>query len=549
MHGAYPVARAPWDLFTFTAGAAENQVLVARGSLPWFSAPHLQLSALRPLSSLLIWFDHRVLGASPVLHHVHSMLWWGAMIAAVGAMLRQVLAPKWAWLALLLFVVDDAHVYPLAWLANRSVLVSMTFGALGLWGHLRWRRGKWSPGAWISVLALVLCVAAGEYGVAMAAYVLAYELVGHRGSLRGRAKALIGPASIVAFYVLVHQSLGYGAKASGIYADPLGDPLGYLAAIGRGLPLLSADVLFGAPVEWLAQPSLGAAWVPWGCALAVVSVVALLPAALRRRSAWVTRSVRWLGLGAAISMLPLLASFLSGRLGVVPSIGGHVIVALLVLDGLSCLRRRPAGIGRIARGGLAVLLLGAHAIADPILGHRDLKSLRTFNRIGAQRARAMPVEDAAAPQQRWVVLTVSDPMTLIYPPWVRWSAGHPLPVAWWVLSMAPVVHRMTRVAPDALILEVEQGAMLRTPVEQLFARSQDRFEPGTEIDLEGMRVRIEHTADDGAPTRVRYIFDRPLEDPSLRFFMVSPAGLLRYPMGPVGSTVRVAPGAHPLAGG
>jgi hypothetical protein len=137
-------------------------------------------------------------------------------------------------------------------------------------------------------------------------------------------------------------------------------------------------------------------------------------------------------------------------------------------------------------------------------------------------------------------------MMLIYPPWIRWAHGKPLPARYTVLSMAPHVHRMTRVADDALELEVEDGAMLRGPVEQLFARPARRPRPGQPIALDGVTIDVRAVAPDGAPTRVRYTFDRALGDPGLAFFIMSPRGLLPYPIGPVGSTVVVAPGAHPL---
>jgi hypothetical protein len=53
----------------------------------------------------------------------------------------------------------------------------------------------------------------------------------------------------------------------------------------------------------------------------------------------------------------------------------------------------------------------------------------------------MQVDDAKVAEQRLVVLTAADPMTLLYPPLVRWVEGHPLPKSWWVLSLAPRPHK------------------------------------------------------------------------------------------------------------
>lgn len=71
LDGAYPVERAPWDLFSFTKGEAENVALMSRGSLPWWSDPQLRLTALRPLASLLLSFDRAVFDSVPWAMHAH----------------------------------------------------------------------------------------------------------------------------------------------------------------------------------------------------------------------------------------------------------------------------------------------------------------------------------------------------------------------------------------------------------------------------------------------------------------------------------------------
>lgn len=547
VQGDYPVSRAPWDLFTFSAGAHETDLLASRGSLPWWSASQLRLSAFRPASSLLIWVDVRLLGARPVLAHMHSMLWFAAMLVSAGAALRLVLPRRLALLALTLFAIDDAHVYPIAWLANRSVLVSMTFGLLGLWAHLRWRRLGWRPGPAVSVLALAAALLGGEYGVAVAAYVVAYEVLGRRGPWRGRALALLGPALVVAAYVVLHRVLHYGAAASDVYLDPIGRPLAFAAGLAARAPMLAADILLVIPTDRMNLYEATARWGPWLSMVAVALVLGFLPGALRHQRSATTRHVYWLLGGAALSLLPVSASFLSGRLTAVGSLGGHVAVAALILDGHRRLlawrtTRQPAPV----RTTIAAVLLVAHAVLAPVWGVLDLRVLRAYNEAGRKAALRMPVPDESVREQRWIALTAIDPMTLIYPPWIRRAQGKPLPQSWWVLSMAPYPHTMTRVSARALELEVVGGAMLETPVERLFRGHDNRLQAGDTIELDGLTVRIDAVDELGSPTRVRYAFDRPLDDPSLQFFVVSPKGFLRYPIGPVGSTVSIGAGVHPL---
>ncbi len=149
LHGRFTLKRAPWDLFWFgPRSSTELHRLVDFGFDPWWTSPHHRLSMFRPLSSLLIWLDDRLFGLDPLAWHLHSLLWWVALIAAVAALLASLLPKRVAALALLLFALDEAHNAPLTWLANRSTLVAATFGALGLWAHLRARRagGGWGGG-------------------------------------------------------------------------------------------------------------------------------------------------------------------------------------------------------------------------------------------------------------------------------------------------------------------------------------------------------------------------------------------------------------------
>jgi hypothetical protein len=161
--GEYPVERAPWDLFSFSKGEPDEvRTLMSRGSLAWWSHPELRLCALRPLSSLTMWADVKLFGHVGVWHHVHTLVWWSAMIMAAALLLRQLLPARWAGLALLLYVLDECHTYPVGWLANRNAIVSATFAFLALWAHVRHREHAWARGRWLAPLSIVLAMAGGE---------------------------------------------------------------------------------------------------------------------------------------------------------------------------------------------------------------------------------------------------------------------------------------------------------------------------------------------------------------------------------------------------
>ncbi|MCA9707503.1 MAG: hypothetical protein KDK70_16745, partial [Myxococcales bacterium] len=163
-----------------------------------------------------------------------------------------------------------------------------------------------------------------------------------------------------------------------------------------------------------------------------------------------------------------------------------------------------------------------------------------------QAALLMPIDDERLPRQRHVVLVAGDPMTLLYPALVRWVAGHPLPRSRWVLSMAPRPHLLTRVADDAIDMEVVGGTMLTGQVERLFRRGEYPFRVTDRVELDGMTATILKVDPQGLPMKVRFRFDMSLDDRDLVFLLVTQRGMLRYPMGPVGATMAIPPAKLPL---
>ena len=120
-----------WDLFSFGGSSPEQtRAMVQEGALPWYTAPDLRLRFFRPLSSLLIVVDTKLFGDTIWPMHLHSVLWYLALTAVAAAFFRRQV-PKVAWLAALLFAVDDAHTVPVSWLANRNAVVAVLSSSSG----------------------------------------------------------------------------------------------------------------------------------------------------------------------------------------------------------------------------------------------------------------------------------------------------------------------------------------------------------------------------------------------------------------------------------
>jgi hypothetical protein len=549
LDGQYPVERAPWDLFSFSKGQPQEvHALMSRGSLAWWSHPELRLCALRPLSSLLMWVDVQAFGHVGVWHHVHTLVWWSAMIMAAALLLRQLLPARWAGLALLLYVLDECHTYPVGWLANRNAIVSATFAFLALWAHVRHREQGWARGRWLAPLLLVLAMAGGEYALCILPFFVLYELLAGPGAWKQRARALLPLLVIAIAYVALHRGMGFGSYASNVYVDPAREPGAWLALAALRVPILVADMFLAIPTGKLAlYPELQKVQAVLGPA-ALVLVGVLVPGVWRRLDASGRRRLVWLMAAAVLAILPVASSFVSARLLLIPAVGGHAVVAALVLDAWDRARDRAlrSRLMTWLRGVLAAALVVAHMGLATWWGLEELLNINKLNEGTRQAALMMQVDDVKVAQQRLVVLTAADPMTLLYPPLVRWVEGHPLPKSWWVLSLAPRPHLLTRVADDALEMEVVGGSMLTGQVESLFRRPEFTFRRGDRVELEGLTVTIVKVDGDGRPLRVRYTFEVSVDDPSLVFLLATKRGLIRYPIGPVKATMPIPPAMLPL---
>src|SRR5262249_42921543 len=133
MERVYPVARAPLSLFTFSDGSAEEvRALVHSGFYPWFTHEHLGLSMMRPLSSALMWVDHFLFGRAALGYHLHSALWWIALLVVFASCARRLFARRVALLATALFALDESHTMLVGWIANRNAMVSTLLALLAL---------------------------------------------------------------------------------------------------------------------------------------------------------------------------------------------------------------------------------------------------------------------------------------------------------------------------------------------------------------------------------------------------------------------------------
>jgi hypothetical protein len=559
--GLYPgEGYVPFDLYAFLRRGETMVAHVEQGTAPWWSVPELHGTVLRPLASVLLWLDHAVFPDAVEVWHAHSLVWFGAMIVAFGVLVRRLLPTSIALLAVLLFACEAGVVSPLGWLANRCVLIASTFGFLGFWVHLAWRTPEpttpaWlrERGPWIEGLLMTLCIAAGEYGLAILAYVFAWELLLGPGRANNKARALLPAVIPVALYLLAHKLLGYGTFGAEVYADPFHTPAGYLKWASTRVPELIMGSFWSVPAatihvfrfgpltpfeDYLVTPEMTAdeyhavhtrfAWISIAVA---VFMIALARRGLQEQE---RKVVRALVLGGLLGLLPIAIAPAHSRLLIVAQLGVCTLVAALLVATVRLLRARarPERVRGIVLLPFAGLLAYVQSIGDLRWGHDYLVYI---DELQAQNLAAFVEGDVLGPDLDGadvVIINAPSQSLGLYGSFVLHANGWPAPRTWRPLALGgdfPIV--VSRPKQNVLELAALDGEWMRTAGELFFRREDQPLEAGDELAYPSLRVKI-LAAQGGHPSKVRFEFDRPLEQ--FIFVIATPEGLKRWPVPAVG---------------
>ena len=517
-----------WHLFTFASGKPEDmQPLIENGPFPWWTLPTLRFSFLRPLTALVANVEHVLIGDSAPLMHLHSIAWYVALIAVVTRLFRRAFGSSFiAPLAAVLFAIDDAHAIPVGWVANRNALISTVFALLAVLGHVRWREDGWRWGLPLSLVAAVLGLAGGESAVAGLAYLGAWEVMRGSGGVVGRVKALLPMAVVGLGYVAFYSWSGSGASGSEIYVDPLREPLAFFAqAPAKFLALTGAQFLGATADLWLVKVALRPVLVVAGV-IALLVVVALLRALWSTLSETERNGLKWLSLGASLSVVPVLATFPLNRLLLMPSIGGSAIVATVVVHGWR-------STSRAVRVGARVLLVPAVLLAFWWPG------VALIYRLGAAVAEREAMETGLSDEAlsgKVFVFLAPDPAAVLYPGMHRLLRGKPGPKAWISISFAAYAHRLTRVSEREVEVEVIDGRMMESVFEELVRSTRYPMALGHRVPLKGATVEI-IGLDQGLPNRLRVTFDEVPERGGFTFAQWDVERLVPFVLPVVGQSV------------
>lgn len=531
----------PWGLFHFlTGGAEENQAMKATGELMWWAANDLRILFWRPLTEWTHWLDHTLWPHAPALMHLHSLLWYGALIILLARLYQRLdmTSPAQARLAVLFFICSNLHLSAVAWIAARNQLVAACCTVLCIGAFHVWRTRQSPRHGWLAVVTFGLALMSAEAGLATLGYLVAHVLVfgaplqlQQAGRIwRERVAPLLPFLLIMVIWRVAYKALGYGSNGSGFYIDPTSDLVRFAGNIMLRLPTLLQAQVFGVPAATLSllTPSQQMLY-----AAATAAALALCWWVARVYGVWTSPVARLLAIGAVLALVPMCASEANDRLLLNSEIGFSWLLAMLFARALAQHRLRRNWINLPAKI-LIGLIVFVHLVVMPIqtvayatLRKPLLTPTSVLDPLGLPDGRQNP--DA-----RMVLLNPPLASLAIYYPSVRRYHGMTNPAS--MHALANGFHDLNLTVLDEHTLE------LRSTGESSFIESFSRdvvtrpFKIGEPIQAGPLQAVVTALSPQGAPRAVRFRFSAPITSNPWRFYVWTVEGFVPYTLPAPGQT-------------
>ena len=549
------------ELFAFVDGNPEHiHAAMDSGVLPWWTYEKLHLEFWRPLSSLTHWLDYRLWPESPLLMHVHNLVWFAALVFLAATLYRRLIGPIWvAGLAALLFAVEDNHSLPAAWIANRNALLSSFFALLALYLHDRWRRDRWKPGIVLAPLTFAAALLCGEAAAGVAGYLFAHVLYLDSRRDRRRWAALLPYVAVGIVWLAAYRAQGYGASGSEPYNDPGSDPVGFIGLVLQRFPL-SLMGQFGLPpadIASLASLDLQRVLLVWAPILLAFLAYVFWP--LLRSD----RTARFFAVGMLIAVLPLCSVYPMDRVLTLVGFGAIGLIGMFLAGVYEKAAWLPASrLRRKATVLAALVLFFIHGVISTLQLPVNTYMPAVFGNTIKDAIATIPA-DADLTDKSLVVVNMPDAFISSYIPILRVLNGQPIPERTYALAPAGQSVVMERVDERTIRLKSAIGflpppgtqvdpsaprsvsfAFIHQRLNALFRGPQNPLKTGDHVRLTGLDIEIAAADAVRGPTEVVFHFAVPLEDPSLYWieYVSPPEGAARYvhfTPPSVGTTVEV----------
>ncbi|MHC4629756.1 MAG: hypothetical protein ACYS9C_00635 [Planctomycetota bacterium] len=516
------------DLHTVVRTRSTFKKLRDYGLLPWWTQQGYLSSQWRPADSFTHWLDYQLFPDSAALIHVHSLLWFSAVILLVTSLYRQLMKPYWvAGLAALLYLLDDSNYVSASWICNRHLPIALVLAISCLLAYHRWRTTDSLAAAVVSHLCLLGSLLATEGAVAIFAYLFAYAVIVDHGSWLRRALSLVPAVLIIVLWRIVYSALGHGAYGSAFIIDPAREPLRFAGAVLERAPILLFAQWGGPPSATFsfARDSLRTPFWLSAVVFLILVLIVLWPMLRRNRLArfWLTAML--------LSTLPICATLPMNRNLLFVAIGAFGLMAQFI--GSLWTKEEPLAkmrLWRVLAWVFCIYFLLAHVLFATV-GRVATQQMINFSRKEFDSTMQVGELDGVE-NQDLIIVNAPNPFSLFYLPTYRAHNRQSLPRT--IRTLAPGFRpiEVVRTGEKTLLLRAKSGNLLscrqihdfhfvyfyRT-FNNGFRDDRSPMHAGDKVVLHPLTVEVVAVDSNDRPTEVLFSFVVSLADPSLRWLV------------------------------
>jgi hypothetical protein len=501
--------------------------------LPWWAADGLEVNFFRVLSSASLYLDFHLGRDLPLVAHLQSALWFAILLFGaarlLGALVKNPRQRRWAFV---IFALGSYHTFAVGFIAARHALMGGTFAVWAAALYLEWHQNQDRKRFVAAMVLFFLGLLSGETALAFAGFAFAHDLAYVEGSLR-RKLAVFSPVGLAAAaYLLFYTTMGFGPEGSGMYVDPLTNPVDFLAAAPPKVLAMMGAFTLGMPAHLrMAEGLEGAPLAAGAIGLALSLPVILLT--WRHLSDDEKHLAKWCSLMGLLTMAPGLSGITSGRAVSMSGLAFSIIMAIA----LCVVRFAPLSTARkwLARPLAVVIVLGLVVMAPLSRLAQSYFMLDWGSILTTKLAESapLPCEEGAS-----VYVLNGDFLTAYYAPFLVAKSLGQLRGRWHELVSTSSAITVRRDGPDILYIADEGDSLIGPMSFELFADSRTALPEGTVIERDGLFVSVDKRSRKG-PTALSFRIP-DLENPrkvcllTLRNYAFEP-----FPLPRRGQTVTV----------
>jgi len=371
------------------------------------------------------------------------------------------------------------------------------------------------------VLFLSLSLFSNEAGVSTFAFVLAYALVLDKSPWRSRLLSLLPSILVIISWRIIYQYLGYGVKGIGAYIDPGHEPLrflfhlpGYITAVISGqLSGLQPDMMC------LVNQRLFNIVLIFYIAFIVIAMLVFIPVIRKDKIArfWFTIMI--------FAAIPVSTVPANKNFGFV-AVGAYGLIAAFVAGLLTKQNWVPKNLlYKSVVWFFCAIIIIVHLPLAAAARFAASRSTPLFLGTMGKLANLGPLPNAE--NKNVTILNVPCQLSLCFTPAYRIYYGQTIPMSLRTLAVGTAGLEITRIDKRTLVIKSTQENIFvsdqRSPLHfsHLFAVLNNlfvgdkKFNNGDKFAVKGLTVEVLACDSKGLPKELSFVFDVPLEDPTL----------------------------------